>query len=429
MNILDIIEKKKIGQKLSKEEIDYFVDGVCKGYIKDFQTTSLLMAICINDLDFDEIYNLTDAMVRSGDVVDLSDLGTCVDKHSTGGVSDTTTLCLVPILADLGVKVAKMSGRSLGFTGGTADKLEVFHGYKTELSTTKFKDLIKKNGASMVSPSQNLALADKIIYKLRSESGTVNNMGLIASSIMSKKIACGAKIIFIDCKYGNGAFMKTIKDAKKLAKIMVEIGKRAGIKVCVIISNMEQPLTNYIGNNLEVYSSIQVLNGANNDLSKLSSFIASKILVIDGKAKNLEDAKIMVKNAIKSKSALNKLKELVVAQEGSTECIDNPKILLKHSNSFEIKADKSGYVYKINTELLGDLSHKLQFFDNIYTRQDDVGFILNKRIGDEVKKGDLLLTCHYNKIQDKQEFVKQLNSCFVIDDKKKRMKLIDCVIE
>ena len=429
MNILDIIEKKKNGQKLSKTEIDFFVDGVCKGYIKDYQTTSLRMAICLNDIDFDETYHLTMAMVNSGEIVDLTDVGECVDKHSTGGVSDTTTLCIVPILASLGVKVAKMSGRSLGFTGGTADKLEVFKGYKTEIPIAKFKKLIQDNGASMVSPTQNLALADKIIYKLRSESGTVENIGLIASSIMSKKIACGAKILLIDCKYGNGAFMKTVEDAKKLAKTMVEIGKRAGIKVCAVITNMNQPLSNYIGNNLEVYSSIEVLDGVDNDLSKLSTFLASKILVICGKAKNIVQAKNMVNDAIKSKLALNKLKQLVLAQDGSIDCIDNPIILLEHKNSFEIKAQKNGYLSMINTELLGDLSHKLQFVGNEYKRQDDVGFILNKRIGDAIKTDESLLTCHYNQIDNLDEFIKLLNSCFEITDKRIDAKLVEGIIE
>ena len=246
---------------------------------------------------------------------------------------------------------------------------------------------------------------------------------------MSKKIACGAKILLIDCKYGNGAFMKTVEDAKKLAKTMVEIGKRAGIKVCAVITNMNQPLSNYIGNNLEVYSSIEVLDGVDNDLSKLSTFLASKILVICGKAKNIVQAKNMVNDAIKSKLALNKLKQLVLAQDGSIDCIDNPIILLEHKNSFEIKAQKNGYLSMINTELLGDLSHKLQFVGNEYKRQDDVGFILNKRIGDAIKTDESLLTCHYNQIDNLDEFIKLLNSCFEITDKRIDAKLVEGIIE
>ena len=429
MDILRIIAKKRNAEKLSKEEIQFFVDGVCSGEIKDFQTTSLLMAIFLNGLDFDETYNLTISMAKSGEVIDLSDVGNCFDKHSTGGVSDTTTIVVVPTLAALGVKVAKMSGRSLGFTGGTADKMEVFNGYKNEISPEQFKHLIRQNGASIVSQSEKLAIADRIIYKLRSESGTVENMGLIASSIMSKKLACGAKTIIIDCKYGNGAFMKTIGDAKALAKLMVDIGKKVGVKVCAIISNMNQPLTGFVGNNLEVYSALSVLNGEENNLSKLSKFIVAKALVMDGVARDIESGLRMASEKIKSGSAKEKLKTIVLAQGGDISIIDSPQLLLPKNNSFSIVAKTAGYVEAINTALLGDLAHKLQIINGEIKRQDDTGFILNVEIGMRVEIGDNLLTCYYNELDNIQEFKAELEKVIIIGSKQLKIKLIEEVIE
>ncbi len=429
MDILDIIEKKKNGLKLSKEEIQFFIRGVCDGSIRDFQTTSFLMAICLKGIDFEETFNLTMCMAQSGEMLNLDDVGDCVDKHSTGGVSDTTTLVVVPTLASLGVKVAKMSGRSLGFTGGTADKMEVFQGYQTEISTQEFKNLIKKNGASIVSPSANFALADKIIYKLRSESGTVEDISLIASSIMSKKLASGTKIIIIDCKYGNGAFMKTLEDSKALAKLMVEIGKKAGVKVCAVISSMDQPLTEYVGNNLEVYSSIKVLNGEENNLFELSSFISAKALVLASQAKDFEIAQEMAKKAIKSGIAKQKLKEIVLAQGGKIDVIDNPELLLPKNNKFEIYASKSGFVEHIDTSKLGKISHDLQKVNGQIVRQDDVGLILNVKLGDYVKCGDAICKCFYNQLDDINEIKIMLENCFAFGDKKIETKLIEGVIE
>lgn len=429
MDILDIIAKKRNKIELSKQEIQFFVDGVCNGSIKDYQITSLLMAICINGMSFEETYNLTMSMAGSGQVLDLSDLGICVDKHSTGGVSDTTTLVVVPVLASLGVKVAKMSGRSLGFTGGTADKMEVFAGYNNEITTDKFKQLIEQNNASIISQSSDFALADKIIYKLRSDSGTVENMSLIASSIMSKKIACGAKIIVLDCKYGSGAFMKTLEDSKKLATLMVEIGKRAGIKVCAVISSMEQPLTEYIGNNFEVYSGLQVLNGKQNNLSKLATCLCSQALILADKCATESEAEDLVKNAIKSNIAKEKLRQIVISQGGSDYVIDNMEVLLKSNNSIEIKATKPGFINKINTEKLGIIGHNLQKVNGQVVRQDNVGIILNVMLCDSVNVDDKLATIYYNKLDDIEEVCRQLNSCFEIAEKPTLPKLIDCIIK
>lgn len=428
MDILEIIKKKKLGQKLTKEEIDYFIDGTCSHKIKDFQITSLLMAICLKGIDAEETYNLTMAMARSGKMLNLDDLGNCLDKHSTGGVSDTVSLVAVPTTASLGVKVAKMSGRSLGHTGGTVDKVEVFKGYKTEVPADEFKNLIKKCGASIVSQSADFAYADKILYKLRSESETIENIGLIASSIMSKKIACGAKILILDVKYGNGAFMKTLEDSQKLAKAMVEIGKMAGIKVCAVISSMEQPLTNYVGNNLEVYSALKVLSGERNDLFTLATFISGEALYLEQKADTLEKAIQMAEQAIFDGRAKQKLAEIIVAHGGSTEYIENPEKLLPKNNKLEIYAEKDGYVEAINTELVGLLSHDLQKINGEVVRQDDCGMILNKRIGDHVNVGEKLLEVYYNKLDDVAEFEKRLKNIYKIGSQIKSVKLIDDVI-
>lgn len=429
MDILNIIEKKKNGQELSKKEIQFFVDGVCSGLIKDYQTTSLLMAVCLKGMTFDETFNLTMSMARSGKTLDLSSLGNCVDKHSTGGVSDTTTLIVVPVLASVGVKVAKMSGRSLGFTGGTADKMEVFNGYNTEISTDEFISLIKQNNASIISQSADFALADKIIYSLRSNSGTVENLSLIASSIMSKKIACGAKTIVLDCKYGSGAFMKTKKDSIKLAKLMVKIGKKAGLNVCAVISSMEQPLSNFVGNNFEVYSSLQVLDGTKNDLYEVSKKLCSLALIKSGACNSLTEAQQLFDNSISTKSAKEKLKQIVQSQGGSTQVFENPNILLKANKKADVFADKTGYVNFIDTSKIGIAGHNLQKINGVLKRQDDTGIILSVKLGSFVKIGDKLATIYYNDVDNLNEIKSDLSSCFNIGKKTKLPKLIDCVIE
>lgn len=424
MNILDIIQKKKNGLELSNEEIVFFVQGVCSGLIKDFQSTSLMMAICLNGMTERETVALTLSMAKSGQIVDLSDVGNCVDKHSTGGVSDTTTLVVVPVLASLGVKVAKMSGRSLGFTGGTADKMEVFKGYQTEIDTTTFKNLIKANGASIVSPSQDIAIADKILYKLRSESGTVENKSLIASSIMSKKIACGAKMLVLDCKVGSGAFMKTYDDAKQLAELMVKIGNSVGIKTVAILSDMNQPLTEFVGNNFEVYSALQVLNGRHNKLREICTKICAEALLLDEKCNNLQDAIKLVDGVLDDKTALKKLKQIVISQGGSDQVIDNPNILLSYKNKLDIFADCNGYVAKIDCGLVGNLSHLLQQKNGVITRQDNVGIIFDKMLNDSVKIGDKIASIYYNDCDSLQDIADRLKNAIKIGERQKDMQLI-----
>ncbi|HAJ78083.1 MAG TPA: thymidine phosphorylase [Clostridiales bacterium] len=428
MDIVELINKKKFGKRLTKDELSFFVSEICSKNISEAQIGSMLMAMFLKGLDFDETYNLTIEMARSGKILNLDDIGLCFDKHSTGGVSDTTTLVVVPILASLGVKVAKMSGRSLGWTGGTADKMEVFKGYKTEISADEFKKLIKQNSASIITQTMDFAFADRILYELRSKTGTVDSMPLIASSIMSKKIACGAKVIVLDVKYGNGAFMKTLKDAKKLAKTMVEIGKKAGLKVCAIISNMRQPLTKYIGNNLEVYSALQVLNGEQNKLYDISVAICEKALMLIDKNISKNDARVKILNAIKSGEAKTKLIDIVSSQGGATECIINNDLLLPKNNTIEIFSSSSGYVYEVDTAKLGYLVHDMQKVCGKIIRQDDVGIILSKSLGDKVKKGELLLTAYYNELDDLKNIELQLNSIYKIGRKPIAKKLIECVI-
>lgn len=429
MDILQIIEKKKKGQVLSQQEIQFFIDGVCSNTIKEYQITSLLMAICLKGMNSEETFNLTMSMAKSGKTLDLSNIGNCIDKHSTGGVSDTTTLIVAPVLASLGVKVAKMSGRSLGFTGGTVDKMEVFKGYKTEISTEQFLNLVKNNNASIISQSADFALADKIIYKLRSDSATVDNLSLIASSIMSKKIACGAKTIVLDCKYGSGAFMKTKKDSIKLAKLMVDIGKKAGIKVSAVISSMEQPLSNYVGNNFEVYSSLQVLNGQKGDLYNLACNLCAVALLKSGMCNNLKQGVELAEQSIQSGNAKQKLKDIVINQDGSTEYIDNPELLLQTNNQVDVLALASGYISAIDTAKIGIVGHDLQKVKGQVIRQDNTGIILNARLGDYVKQGDKLATIHFNQVDNLKELQQQLVDCFVIGKKSKLPKLIDCIIE
>ena len=428
MDIIELINKKKFGKKLTQEELDFFVRQVCSKNISENQISSMLMAMFIKGLDFEETYNLTMSMARSGQVLNLDDIGLCFDKHSTGGVSDTTTLVVVPVLASLGVKVAKMSGRSLGWTGGTADKMEVFKGYKTEISTDEFKKLIKQNNASIITQTSDFALADRILYELRSEIGAVDSMPLIASSIMSKKIACGAKLIVLDVKYGNGAFMKTLKDAKKLASTMVEIGKRAGIKTFAIISNMSQPLTKYVGNNLEVFSALQVLNGEQNKLYELSLNICKMALMFVDKTLTANEAERRIIETIKSGKAKEKLIKIISAQGGSVEVIQNNQLLLPKNNKLEICSQTSGYICNIDTSKIGYIAHNMQKVNGKIIRQDDVGIILNKEFGDKVNKGEVLLTAFYNKCDDIDGLKNELENIFKIGKKSKKLKLIECKI-
>ena len=402
--IVDIINKKRLGLELSYEELDFFFNGYLKGKVKDYQMSSLLMAICINGMTDDEIFTLTKIFIDSGDVLDFSEIpGIKVDKHSTGGVGDKTTLIIAPIVASLGIPVVKMSGRGLGYTGGTIDKLESIKGFNIALSDNQVFEQVKKIGVVVTGQTADLAPMDKAIYALRDVTGTVSSIPLIASSIMSKKIAAGADKILIDIKVGNGALLQKKSDANKLSDLMKKIGKFYNREVRTIISDMNVPLGHAIGNSIEVMEAIKVLKGeeTNNNLVDLCIELATEMVSM---GKNIDRAVAYdeVVDSIKSGKAYNKFLELVKAQGGK---IDSLRL---SDDVVEIRATEVGIVRKIDALVLGKLSVKLGAGRvNKGDKIDyNVGIYLNKLVGDTVKKGDLLATIYVNKNVKLDEFDK-----------------------
>ncbi len=399
MRIYDIIAKKRLGEELTDEEIEFFVSSGSKGDIEDYQITALLMAICFNGMSDRETATLTMAMARSGDMVDLSAVdGYTVDKHSTGGVGDKTTLIVAPIVASLGGKVAKMSGRGLGHTGGTVDKLESIEGFKTTLSSSEFLNQVNEIGVCVVGQSGDLAPADKKFYALRNDTATVDSIPLIASSIMSKKIAAGSKGIVLDVKTGSGAFMKSVEESEKLAEAMVKIGKAAGRDMVAVISNMDIPLGNAVGNSLEVIEAIETLKGNGSaDLTAVCVELAANMLsLVLGKDK--DTCRKMAQDAIADGSALEKLKEMVAHQGGNAEWIDNPSLFPKDSIAYEIKSETDGYIEHMNAEKIGTASLLLGAGRNTKSEKIDfsAGIILKAKTGDAVKKGDTVAVLYAN---------------------------------
>ena len=385
MNIIEIIMNKKNNKKLTQQEINYVVENYVNGVIADYQMSALLMAMTLNGLDEDEIYYLTKAMIESGDIIDLSQVnGITVDKHSTGGVGDKTTIALVPILASLGFKVAKMSGRGLGHTGGTIDKLESIKGYQVNRSEEQFIEQVNKIGVSVISQTSEVAIADKKIYALRDVTGLAESIPLIASSIMSKKIASSASMIVIDVKVGNGALMKNVKDATTLANIMIQIGKKFGRKVVCLLTNMEQPLGYAIGNGLEVEECIQLLQGKGpDDLRELVIELASIYLEeLDHITK--ETAREKVQEVISNGTAYQKFVDWITYQNGDINQIDISKKIIS------IKSTKSGILTKIDAYELGNLAKLLGAGRTKKEDQIDysVGFVLNKKVGDMILEGE-----------------------------------------
>ena len=401
MRMVDLIEKKRDGKILSKEEIDFIIEGYTDGSIPDYQMSALLMAIFYQDMTDEEISHLTLAMANSGDIIDLSSIdGIKVDKHSTGGVGDTTTLVLAPLVASVGVPVAKMSGRGLGFTGGTLDKFESIPGFKIELSDQEFIDIVNKSKVAVIGQSGNLAAADKKLYALRDVTATVDSIPLIASSIMSKKIAAGADAIVLDVTTGDGAFMKDIEDAKRLAKTMVRIGKLAGRQTMAVISNMSGPLGEAIGNALEIEEAIATLKGEGpEDLTELCYVLGSKMIVAANKASSFEEARHMLKTVIEDGSALQLFKEMIEAQGGDGTIVDDPKRLPQATYTSEVLASQDGYIEKIIANDIGVAAMLLGA--GRATKEDEidmaVGLRLHKKIGDVVKKGESLVTIYSNK--------------------------------
>lgn len=419
MRMYDLILKKRNGEELSKEEIDFFIENYTKGDIPDYQVSALLMAIFFKKMNSRETSNLTMAMVNSGDILDLSKIeGIKVDKHSTGGVGDTTTLVLGPMVASLGIPVAKMSGRGLGHTGGTIDKLESFKGFSVEMTKDKFIENVNKIKLAVGGQTSDLAPADKKLYALRDVTATVDNVSLIASSIMSKKIASGADAIVLDVKVGDGAFMKTSEAAFELAEEMVNIGNHVGRETIAIISDMDQPLGFAVGNALEVREAIDTLKGNGpKDLLELCLTIGSNMVVLAKKAKTTDEAREMLMNAIRSGKALEKFKEFIASQGGDSSAVDNPDLLPKAKYIVPVVSREEGYVSKIYSQNIGLIAMELGAGRATKESSIDlsVGIVLNRKRGDKVEKGDILAYIHSNNIEKAEECKAKTLSSFMIE--------------
>jgi pyrimidine-nucleoside phosphorylase len=422
MNVCDLIYKKREGNILSSEEIRFLINGYTSGSIPDYQMSALAMAVFFQGMDERETADLTRAMVESGDSIDLSSIsGIKVDKHSTGGVGDKTTLVLAPLISASGLPVAKMSGRALGHTGGTIDKLESIPGFRTDLSQQEFIEIVNSIGIGIVGQTDNLTPADKKLYALRDVTATVDSIPLIASSIMSKKIAGGADGILLDVKTGNGAFMEKMEDSRKLASIMVEIGKRVGRKTIAIITNMDQPLGLAIGNSLEVKEAIATLQGKGpDDLVELCLTLGAYILIIGEKVKEFKEGYNLLRESLNSGKALQQFKRLIAAQGGDVSVLEDNSLLPQAKYQIELVSTYSGYIRRIKTREIGNIAMSLGA--GRATRDDlidpAVGIILRKKHGDRVIKGDSLAIVHYNDPMLKDESLNRLGNCFEIGSKK-----------
>lgn len=401
MRMVDIIAKKRDGHALTKEEIEFFIKGYTKEEIPDYQASSLAMAIFFQDMNDEERAHLTMAMVESGDQIDLSAIkGVKVDKHSTGGVGDTTTLVLGPLVAALDIPVAKMSGRGLGHTGGTIDKLEAVEGFHVEITKEQFIDIVNRDKVAVIGQTGNLTPADKKIYALRDVTGTVNSIPLIASSIMSKKIAAGADAIVLDVKTGAGAFMKTEEDAKELAHAMVRIGNNVGRQTMAVISDMSQPLGFAIGNALEVKEAIDTLKGEGpEDLTELVLVLGSQMVVLAKKANTLEEAREMLIEVMKNGKATAKFKEFLSNQGGDSSIVDNPEKMPQAKYVIDVPAKTSGVISNIVADEIGIAAMLLGA--GRATKEDEidlaVGLMLRKKVGDAVKEGEPFVTIYANR--------------------------------
>ncbi len=427
MRMYDIIERKRNGHILTKDEIKFFIEGYTNDTIPDYQMSALLMAIYFQGMTTEESAILTTAMVHSGDTVDLSNiLGIKVDKHSTGGVGDTTTLILAPLVASVGVHVAKMSGRGLGHTGGTIDKLESITGFHTEITNDEFVELVNTNHLAVIGQSEHLVPADKKLYSLRDVTATVNSIPLIASSIMSKKIASGADAIVLDVKTGSGAFMEEEEDAKQLARTMVDIGNRVGKETLAIISSMNQPLGMAIGNALEVKEAIETLKGKGpKDLTELSLELGSQMVVLAKKTKTKKEARIMLEENLYNGQAISTFKTLIESKGGNGNIVEDVSLLPKAPFQFDIQSGTSGYVIELIANRIGKAA--LLLGAGRKTKESiidlSVGILLHKKLGDKVEKGDTLFTIHANSA-DYLEVKKPLLDSIKLGDKPIETQLI-----
>ena len=434
MVFTDIIEKKKNGQKLTKEELDFFIDGYVKGVIPAYQVSALLMAIVLKGMDDEETAALTTAMLNSGPRMDLSGIkGFKVDKHSTGGVGDDTTLLVAPLVAACGCKVAKMSGRGLGFTGGTLDKLESIPGFNVFLDNETFVKNVSKVGLAIMGQTQDLVPADKKLYALRDVTGTVQSLPLIASSIMSKKIAMGTDAVVLDVKTGNGALMPALKDSIKLADIMVRIGKATGLKTSAVVTDMNQPLGNCIGNALSVEEAIHVLrDNIECDIKTISLTLAAKMLILGGICESDSEAMMMLEEKLASGQALVKLAQMIKTQGGDPDVVDDTSILPHAKEQIAVTADSAGYVSEIITREVGSAASLLGA--GRMTKEDvidpAVGIVIRKRLGDYVKKGETLAVFHVNDKKNFEEAVERFKKAYTISrTQPDELPLIYTVIE
>ncbi len=432
MDMVSIIKKKRDKQALTKEEIRFFIEGVSDGSIPDYQTSALLMAIVLNGMTDEETFYLTEAMMNSGDILDLSEVeGFKCDKHSTGGVGDKITMIIAPLAASLGIKVPMFSGRGLGHTGGTTDKLDSIPGFKTLLSEKEFIEGLKRVGIANSIQSDKITPADKKLYSLRDVTATVESIPLITASIMSKKLACGADGLVLDVKFGKGAFMKTEQDAETLAKSLLKMAPVRGIKAVALIDDMNEPLGYNIGNSLEIIETFEVLKGKKvDDLLEVSVEIVKQMLVLSGNGNNAEDR---IFKAIEDGSALNKYAEWIEFCGGNPEVINDYSLFDSCENSLEIISEKSGYISKINSYNLGMAGVYLKA--GRLKKEDSIdygaGIVLNKKVGDYIEKGEPLLKIFFNDTRiPLQEIIDLIKSSFKFSkDKVEKTKRIKKVIK
>jgi len=421
MRVYDIIEKKKQGMELNEKEIKFIVDGYVNKEIPDYQVSALLMAIYFKGMSEEETFNLTKAMIESGDTVDLSKIeGIKVDKHSTGGVGDKTSLVLLPLMSTFGLKVSKMSGRGLGHTGGTIDKLESITGFNVNLTREKMFDIVNKVGFAIAGQTGNLVPADKKLYSLRDVTATVDNISLIASSIMSKKIAGGADYILLDVKVGSGAFMEDLEDAVKLSKEMVAIGNRFNKKNYAVLTNMDQPLGCKIGNALEVEEAVETLqNKGPKDFTKLCKYLNGVMLKMVGKVSSVEEGIEKTSEILTTNSPYNKFKEFVKMQEGEVSLIEDTSKLPQASNIIEVQSEKEGQVKSIDAKDIGICAMMTGAGRENKESQLDysAGIVLNKKVGDIVRNGDIIAYIHSNK-ENNDEITEKLKLAYTISEEK-----------
>lgn len=434
MNIQEIISKKRDKQELSQEEINCFISGYTNGEITDYHAAALIMAIYLNGMTKEETTYLALAMANSGEMLNLSDISNCIiDKHSTGGVGDKVTLILMPIIASLGIPVAKMSGRGLGFTGGTVDKLESIPGYKTGLAMDEFKQNIKEIGISLIGQTLDLAPADKKIYALRDATCCVESIPLIASSIMSKKIASGADKVVLEVMCGNGAFMKTKQEAIELSKQMNAIGKLAGKETVCILTNMDEPLGRSVGNILEVIEVVESLKGdISPDVKEVVCTLGAHLLKMAGKGENIEENKEKIEEQIRNGKAYEKWKELVQKQGGVVDYIEDTELFPKARYEYPVISRKSGFVKRVEAKAVGETSvflgaGRMKKEDDI---EKEVGIVLSKKVGDKVEQGEVLAVVYANHKEKAEEAVKKIEEAYeVIEEKVKRPKVILGIVE